>query len=141
MHTRNKFLILLSLLAILLSLATINPMVFAQSGVTDFTTVRVSEFFRAQPRASIIVTMNGTINPTGSIQKITAGGAVSVSGDNVTIKPAGTELTLVNVGSNTITITETANIKSAGNLVLGTLDTAVLVSDGADWYQVSGSNN
>jgi hypothetical protein len=135
--------ILISLISLLLIAGLSVPVnvLFAQGGVTNFSSLRVSNFYRAQPRTALTVTMNGTINPTGTYTRLTAAGAVSVSGDDVTVEPAGTLLWLVNTGSNTITITETANIKSAGNIVLGTLDTAVLVSDGSDWYQVSGSNN
>lgn len=119
----------------------VGQMVQAQGGVTGFSNLRITNFYRAVPRTAITVTNNGTINPTGTYQTLTAAGAVGTSGDNLTIKPAGTVLILVNTGANTITITETANIKSAGNLALGTLDTATLVSDGTDWYQIAASNN
>lgn len=114
---------------------------WAQGGVTGFSSLRVTNFYRMQPRAVITLTMNGDLDPTGSYTRIAAAGAVSISGDDVTVEPAGTILTLVNIGSNTITITETANIKSAGNIALGALDTATLVSDGSDWYQIAASNN
>lgn len=114
---------------------------WAQGGVTGFSSLRVSNFYRMQPRAVITLTMNGDLDPTGSYTRLTAAGAVSISADDVVVEPAGTTLTLVNIGSNTITITETANIKSAGNIALGANDTAVLVSDGTDYWQVAGSNN
>lgn len=128
-------------LALTLFLTPMQDIVQGQSGVTVFSNLSIQAFFRTQPRTAITVTDNSTINATGTYQRLTAAGAVGTSGDNLTIKPAGTLLTLVNVGSNTITITETANIKSAGNVALGTLDTATFLSDGSDWYQVSGSNN
>lgn len=117
------------------------PVLDAQGGVTGFSNLRITNFYRAAPRAAITVTDNGTVNPTGTYQKVTAAAAVGTSGDNLTVKPAGSVLILVNVGANTITITETANVKSAGNIALGTLDSATLVSDGADWYQIAASNN
>lgn len=113
----------------------------AQGGVTGFANLRITNFYRAAPRAAITVADNGTINSTGTYQKLTAAAAVGTSGDNLTIKPAGSVLILVNVGAQTITITETANMKSAGNIALGTLDSATLLSDGADWYQIAASNN
>jgi hypothetical protein len=142
MNKMKKY-ILVNLIVLLVIAALSIPVnqVFGQGGVTVFSNLRITGFYRAQPRTALTVTMNGTINSTGTYQRLTAAGAVSVSGDNVTIKPAGTILTLVNAGAQTITITETANIKSAGNLVLGTLDTATLISDGSDWYQLAGSNN
>lgn len=124
-----------------LLLLFIVPPLFAQGGVTGFANLRITNFYRSQPRTAITVTDNATINATGTYQRLTAASAVGTSGDNLTTKPAGSILVLVNVGAQTITITETANIKSAGNIALGTLDTATLVSDGSDWYQISGSNN
>lgn len=119
----------------------------AQGGVTGFANLRVTNFYRAQPRTAIAFTSVGTItNPlfitsTGTYQRLTATTAVGVSGERVVIKPAGTVLTLINVGSNTITITETTHLKSAGNVALGQYDAATFYSDGTNWYQVSASNN
>lgn len=143
---RSKFLrmiyaLILPLLLTAALLAGTPLQIGAQGGVTGFANLRITNFYRAQPRTAITVTMNGTINATGTYQRLTAAGAVSVSGDNVTTKPAGTVLILVNSGAQTITITETANIKSAGNIALGALDSATLVSDGADWFQIASSNN
>ena len=121
--------------------ASLGGIIQAQGGVTGFANLRISNFYRAQPRTAITVTDNATINSTGTYQRLTAAAAVGTSGDNLTTKPAGTLLILVNTGANTITITETANIKSAGNVALGTLDSATFVSDGADWYQIGASNN
>lgn len=113
----------------------------AQGGVTGYANLRISNFYRAQPRTAITVTANGTVNPTGTYTRLTAAAAVGTSGANITVKPAGTILFLVNVGSNTITFTETGTLKSAGNIALGATDTAILVSDGTNWTQLSGSNN
>lgn len=140
MKATQKLVVLIALFAVLCSLTLFNS-AYSQGDVTDFTSVRVTNFFRAQPRTALTVTNNGTINVTGSLQLLTAAGAVGTSGDNLTIKPAGTQLVLVNSGSNTITITETANLISAGNLVLGAGDTATLYSDGVDWRQTGFSNN
>lgn len=114
-----------------------------QGGVTTFSNLRVTNFYRAQVRPVLLVSMNGSINATGTYQVIsgTTGAAVSISGNNLITKPAGTFLTLINTGSQNIVITETANMKSAGNVTLGTLDTAQFVSDGSDWYQVGKSDN
>lgn len=113
----------------------------AQGGVTGFANLRITNFYRAQPRTAITVTQDGTLNPTGTYQRITAAGAVSTSGTNIVVKPAGTILTLVNSGSNTITFTETGTLQSAGNIALGALDSATLISDGTNWTQIAGSNN
>lgn len=113
----------------------------AQGGVTGFANLRISNFYRAAPRTQISVTMNGSIDPTGTFQRLNSAGNVAVSGANIEVKPAGTLLVLVNVGSSTITISETGTLKSAGNIALGALDSATLLSDGTNWYQIAASNN
>lgn len=109
--------------------------------VTILATLRIGEFYRAYPRTAISVTMNGYITPTGTFQKLDSAGNVSVSGANLAVLPAGTIVTLVNVGSNTITLTETGTLNSAGNVALGANDSATFYSDGSDWWQTGSSNN
>lgn len=135
----KKFLV--SLLVTTLLLTGLVIPLQAQGDVTGFSSLRISNFYRAVPRAAITVTDNGTVNPTGSYQRLTAAGAVGTSGANITVKPAGTILILVNTGSNTITFTETGTLISAGNIALGAGDTATLLSDGTNYTQIAGSNN
>lgn len=113
----------------------------AQGGVTGFANLRISNFYRAQQRTVIVVTDNATVNPTGTNQVISSTAAVGTSGANITVKPSGTILILRNVGSNTITFTETGTLVSAGNIALGANDSATLVSNGTNWYQIAASNN
>lgn len=139
------------LLVFLLALTLLSGTLFSlgdgsvsgQSAVTTFSNLRVNNFYRTQPRTVVLVSMNGSINATGGYQLIsgTTGSSVSVSGDNFTVEPAGTMVTLINTGAQNIVITETSNMKSAGNLTLGTLDAATFLSNGSDWYQISASNN
>lgn len=112
--------------------------VIAQQAATTFSNLRVTNFFREQPRTAITITNGGTLTPTGGYQRITAAGAVGAS---LATRPAGSLLHLVNVGAQTITFTETATLISAGNIVLGAGDTATLISDGTNWTQLAGSNN
>lgn len=126
------------LMAALLLVASPVSFVGAQGGVTGFANLRITNFYRAQPRTAITVGNGATVNATGTYQRITAAGAVGAS---LAIEPAGSIITLVNVGSNTITFTETGNIISAGNIALGANDTATLLSDGTSWYQIAASNN
>lgn len=114
---------------------------WAQGGVTGFSSLRVTNYYRAQPRTAIAVTQDATVNPTGTYQRLTAAGAVSTSGASITVKPAGTLLILVNTGSNSITFTETGTLISAGNIVLGAGDSATLLSDGTNYTQIGASNN
>lgn len=132
------------LLAIFISmnLGQVEPLQ-AQGGVTGFANLRVANFYRAGLRSTVTVTGNGSLNPTGTYQPISAtiASAVALSGANITVKPAGTILILVNTGGQTITFTETGTLKSAGNIALGTLDSATLISNGTNWYQIGASNN
>lgn len=142
-----KRLILFALVAMLLMGSVLTFAEFAlapleaQGGITVFANLRANNFYRALPRTSIAVSNNSAVNPTGTYTRLTAAAAVGTSGANITVEPAGTILVLVNVGSNTITFTETGTLKSAGNIALGATDTAMLVSDGTNWTQVAGSNN
>lgn len=136
-----RAIVLSTLLVLALMVAILAPMVQAQGGVTGFANLRITNFYRAQPRTAITVTNGGTVNPTGTYTQLTAASAVGTSGAAITVKPAGTILVLVNMGSNTITFTETGTLISAGNIVLGTLDTATLVSNGTNYYQIAASNN
>lgn len=134
------------LLMALLLLARPSPSV-AQSGVTNVTTlvarrdIRAGAFIQASPVTSITLTMNGWLTPTGTFQPIRAAGAVSTSGARIAVQPAGTQLILLNVGSNTITFTETGTLISAGNIALQANDSATLISNGTNWYQIAASNN
>jgi hypothetical protein len=119
----------------------IAPSVQGQGGVTGFASLRITNFYRAVPRTALELEHNDTVNATGTYQRITSEAAVGTSGGNITVKPAGTILVLVNVGSNTITFTETATLISAGNIALGQNDSATLVSDGTNWTQIAASNN
>lgn len=113
----------------------------AQTGVVRFNIVSVGRFLRLVPRTAISVTADGYITPTGSYQRLDSAGNVATSGANVAVMTAGTMLVLVNHGSNTITLTETGTLISAGNIALGPEDSAILLSDGTSWRQISGSNN
>lgn len=125
-------------IALALAFAPVTQFVQAQGGVTGFASVRVTNFYRAQPRTTITVTNGAVVNATGTYQPLTAAGAVAAS---LVVEPAGSLLTLVNVGAQTITFTETATLISAGNVALGATDTATFISNGTAWYQIAASNN
>lgn len=90
-------------------------------------------------QSALTVTNNGTVTPVGSYQQLTAGSAVGTS--SITVGAAGSVVTLVNSGSNTITFTDTGTLKLAGNAVLGQFDTLTLLSDGTNLIQVDKSDN
>lgn len=141
MKRQTIFVLLANVIALIMLASILIEPSDAQGGVTSFSTVRIANFFRAQPRTALVVTNGGTINSTGTYQRLTSAGNVGTEGTRVTIKAAGTILTLVNVGANTITLTETGVFTSAGNIALGPGDSATLYSNGAAWTQVGGSNN
>lgn len=135
----------------------------AQSGVTNFTNIKASgdviagddlvagddatiadnlttaDLYATQS-SSQTITFGGTITPTGMYHQITAAaarGTSSVAG----VDTAGRVVVLVNVGSNTITLTDTGTLRLSGNIALGQFDSLTLLSDGANWVQVSTANN
>ncbi len=91
------------------------------------------------PQATYTVTANGAITPTGSYQPLTSAGNVGTS--SIAAGTAGTVLRLVNVGSNTITISDTGTLKLSGDIALGQYDSLLLLGDGTNWIQMGTSNN
>lgn len=91
-------------------------------------------------QSSQTITFGGTITPTGAYHQITAAaarGTSSVAG----VSTAGRVVTIVNAGSQTITLTDTGTLKLAGNAALGQYDSITLLSDGTNWIQVSKADN
>jgi YVTN family beta-propeller protein len=94
----------------------------------------------AVPQDTQTIANNGTINVSGGTYiPLTASSAVGTS--NITGCTKGQLVYLVNVGSNTITITDTGTLKLASNVALGQYDTLLLWCDGTNYIQVATSNN
>jgi hypothetical protein len=93
------------------------------------------------PTTPLSLTMNGWLTPTGTFQPIESAGAVSISGADIADGEEGQLLFLVNVGAQTITISETTGLISAGNIALGAGDSATLLWRTDTWHQVAASNN
>jgi hypothetical protein len=70
--------------------------------------------------------------------ELTAAGAV---GAELAAAGDGQFLILVNVGSQTITISDTATTESTGNIALGATDSVTFIGSGVKWYQIATSNN
>lgn len=87
-------------------------------------------------QTAFTVGTDGVITPTGTYQPITAAAARGV-GSIVQAGSAGDLLILVNVGANTITLTDTGTLKLSGNAALGQLDTIILMSDSDNWLQIA----
>lgn len=143
--------IALALLLVLLW-GTLQP-ADAQSGISNFTTVAASRdvyvgndvlvdgFVTVNPAATEVLTVDGYLTPTATLHPISAAASIGLSGTHIAVQDAGTLLILLNVGSETITFTETGTLVSAGNIALGANDSATLISDGDSWYQIGASNN
>ena len=102
----------------------------------DLTTV---DLF-ASKKTVVVVTSGGTLTPTGMYQPIsstTAVGTSSIAG----VATAGRVLVIVNVGSQTVTFTDTSTLKLAGNAALGQYDNLTLLGDGTNWIQVAKTDN
>jgi hypothetical protein len=93
------------------------------------------------PQTSLLLTMNGWLTPTGTIQPIRAAGAVSINSTRIAPGSSGQRLTLINYGANTVTITETAPHLMAGNFAIGAGDTLTMVYSGTAWVEVARVNN
>lgn len=147
------FTLLIAVALLVVLLGGMPPAADAQSGVSNFTTISASRdvyaggnvqldgFLTLVPATALTVTNNALITPSTTLMPLVAAASVGLSGTNIAVMDAGTLLVLHNTGSNTITFTETGTLISAGNIVLGPEDTAILGSDGANWVQLSGSNN
>lgn len=90
------------------------------------------------PPAALTVTDGAVITPTAAFMELTAAGAV---GAELPAAGDGQLLILLNVGAQTITISDTATIESTGDIALGQYDSLTLIGSGVKWYQVAASNN
>lgn len=149
-------LLLPTLLLTLLWLLSGPQPVASQAGVTNFTTVSASRDVVAgrdvqaggdvlvsgllvTARAAQTVTMNGAITPVAAYMQLTSAGNVGTN--NILTGTAGQRLTLVNGVNTTITISDSGRMKLSGNIALGQYDSLQLISDGANWVQLSTSDN
>lgn len=100
----------------------------------------VSAGIRSSPQATMTVGMNGSVTPGGSMQPLTS--AANVGTSNIALGTPGDLAIFVNVGANTITLTDTGNLLLAGNAALGPLDTLTIIAgpDGK-WVQVAKADN
>jgi hypothetical protein len=86
-------------------------------------------------RSALTIGESGTITPTGTYQRLTSAGNVGTS--SIANPTEGRLLILHNIGSNTITLTDTGTLKLSGNAALGNLDSVVLMADGTNWIQIA----
>jgi hypothetical protein len=105
--------------------------------VTDDLTV--GGWYSATKQTTIVVSDGSTITPLGTYAPISATATTGTS--SIANPTAGRVLLIVNVGSATITLTDTGTLKLSGNAALGQFDTLSLLGDGTNWVEISETNN
>lgn len=103
-------------------------------------TLTINDFLITAVQVPLAIADGTVINPTGSYQPIYAAGAVSTTLMG-TGYDTGTWVTLVNTGTNAITLADQGAFKLSGDLTLGQYDTVLLMFDGTYWVQRSTANN
>lgn len=119
---------------------TAAPNLTTFGNVVSSSVVRLQTFLQPVKQTRIVVTEGSTITPVGTNQPISSTGAVGTSS---IAAPTGVNniLYLVNVGSQTITLTDTGTLKLAGNFAMGVTDGITLMFDGTNWVEMARSNN
>lgn len=96
-------------------------------------------------QTAISVTAGAIITPTGTLQRLESGGAVTTSTAHAIANGAtmGDLLILINMNAtNTITVDGTGgNVECKTDKVLGAKDTLMLMWGGSDWYCLSLADN
>lgn len=87
---------------------------------------------------AVAVTDGAIITPTKTVLELTAAGAV---GAEMGVASDGQLVTMINTVNQTITITETAGARMAGNFAMGQYDTITFIGAGVTWFEVARSNN
>jgi hypothetical protein len=106
--------------------------------VTD--DLAVGSSISAAKQTNITVTTNMTITVTGSFTGLTAAGSVATAA--ISGCEANGHLTMfANMGSNTITITDTGNLKLSANWAAGQFDTLTTLGDGSNCIEIARANN
>lgn len=158
-------------LALFIGALQINLPVGAQSGVSNFDTVQASGdvivgddvttgddvtvgddlavgddatiagYLRYTPQTTVTVVYQGVITPTGSLVYITAAAARGTRLVLTTTATTGDVIRVVNVGAQTITLTDTAPLVMEGNFAMGAKDNITFYHDGDEWIELARANN
>lgn len=114
----------------------------AATGNVNSTGANVTGTFNRITKNTIItVTAASIITPTGSYQPITAAGVITDATLAASGFTAGDVVTIVNNGSNSITILDTGTAKLASDAALGQYDSLRVIFDGTNWVQISRGDN
>ena len=119
--------------------ATAAPAATEFGNVVSTTSLRVGTKFKLTKMTRVVVTDGSTITPLGTNQPISSTANTGTSA--IAAGVAGDVLYLVNVGSSTITLTDTGTLKLGGNRALGVTDGISLMYDGTNWVETAFANN
>jgi hypothetical protein len=100
--------------------------------------VSLGDFTSLEYAGNLAVLDGGPLTPLRTFQQISAAGA---AGMTVTTTSRGTIVTIVNMGSNAVTITDTGTTMLGSNAALGQYDTLTLISDGTNMIELARANN
>jgi hypothetical protein len=93
---------------------------------------------------TIAVTEGATVTSAKSNVKLTTTAAITLSSATPVANGAVVGQLVILRGSddtNSVTINDSGNVRLTGNIVLGNMDTLMLMWDGTAWIQISFSNN
>lgn len=115
--------------------------VSTDGNMTVYGAQSVGTFLYLSQGTQITLTMAGTLTPTASYQPVVAAGNIGLS--DITSAPAGALLRVVNVGTPTITFTDTGTLRLSSTITLGQYDSLLLMSAGVGqgWIQMGSSDN
>lgn len=99
----------------------------------------VAGTIRYTPSTTQTITMNGAIAATSAVNLLSSAGTVNTS--NVGCGSNGDLVTYINVGAQSIVISDTSTLKLAGNITLGATDSLTLQNVWNNCIQVSQANN
>lgn len=131
------------LFAVLLTFTNVSaaPALATFGNVVSTTVVRVGTFLQPVKQSNVTVTDGSVIVPTGSYQPLTSAANTGTAAIATPTSSVNNAVYLVNVGANTITLTDTGTLKLAGNAALGVTDGILLVFDGTNWVEITRANN
>lgn len=91
------------------------------------------------PSTTQTVTMNDSITADSAVVLLTSAGTVNTS--NVACGPNGATVTYINVGAQSIVLTDTGTLKLSGNTTLAALDTLTLQSVWGNCIELAQADN
>jgi hypothetical protein len=87
---------------------------------------------------NVTVTPGAVLTPANTLTFVTAAGAAGVG---MGLGSTGQIVSVINMGTNAVTISDTVNSALSGDIALGQYDTLTMVFDGTRWIQLATANN